>query len=329
VATSAGVRLVTRRLDSRRARDGIRRPRNGVNSYTAAPPAPRYWNLIGDGTTVRSGTSLQCAKGLQARLNGRPAVRVVSISSCRLGVTDDKEFLVKNHIKNYRLPLALAASALFATHAHADLVQLGPIDFSGSGLGGVNTILTIQSPANSTDESGMVAWNGSADSITGDAKTGASQTQTRSFAELGVTSADSLVVVFNALEPGNDANSITLNSLTLSVYTSEGTDIFNADLAAPINFADTFTGAGNSGFVFGLNAEQAAALTLAVNNSGASFDSLRAGLSASASNATGGFETFFIANNEGTVAAVPEPENYALLLGGLGAVGFAVRRRVR
>jgi hypothetical protein len=231
-------------------------------------------------------------------------------------------------MKKYRLPIALAAGALLASNAYADLVQLGPIDFSGTGLGGVNTVLTIASPANSTSESGMVAWNGSADAITGDAKTGASQTQTRSFSELGVTSPDSLVVVLNALEPGNGANSITLNNLTMSVYTASGTDIFNASLAAPISFPDTFTGAGNSGFVFGLNAEQATALALAVTNSGASFDSLRVGLSASASDATGGFETFFVANN-GAVAAVPEPQSYALLLGGLGAVGFAVRRRVR
>jgi hypothetical protein len=30
-----------------------------------------------------------------------------------------------------------------------------------------------------------------------------------------------------------------------------------------------------------------------------------------------------------TVAAVPEPETYAMLLAGLGLVGFAVRRRSR
>jgi len=79
--------------------------------------------------------------------------------------------------------------------------------------------------------------------------------------------------------------------------------------------------------IIGLLPFSAAALAQAVSSSGASFASLRAGLSATATDATGGFETFFVANNS-PVAAVPEPESYALLLGGLGAVGFAVRRRI-
>ena len=41
--------------------------------------------------------------------------------------------------------------------------------------------------------------------------------------------------------------------------------------------------------------------------------------------ATGGPDTFFVGN----VTAVPEPAIYALMLGGLGAVGFVARRRMR
>ncbi|MEO5697239.1 MAG: PEP-CTERM sorting domain-containing protein, partial [Burkholderiaceae bacterium] len=112
-------------------------------------------------------------------------------------------------------------------------------------------------------------------------------------------------------------------------YTSAGVSIFDASIAAPITYADTFSGAGNSGFVFGLNSEQAASFSAAVTAAGVSFSSLRAGLSASASSAEGGFETFFIANSNlnPPVAAVPEPETYALLLAGLVAVGFVARRR--
>jgi PEP-CTERM motif len=45
--------------------------------------------------------------------------------------------------------------------------------------------------------------------------------------------------------------------------------------------------------------------------------------------ATGGFETFFVASAGGSVTPpIPEPQTYALMLAGLGAVGFmAIRRR--
>src|SRR5688572_3735373 len=44
--------------------------------------------------------------------------------------------------------------ALGAASAHASLVLLAPEDFSGSGLGSANTILTINSPANTSFEAG-------------------------------------------------------------------------------------------------------------------------------------------------------------------------------
>jgi hypothetical protein len=229
-----------------------------------------------------------------------------------------------------RLSLAAGAvTALFTSAARADLVPLDPIDFGGTGLGSVNTILTIQSPGNTDTESGTVVWDGSSDVLSGsNVLTGSSQTQTRTLGELGVLSGDSLRVVFNASEPGNAAAAgITLESLTFSAYTPTGTSIFSASLlAAPISYADTITGTGNSGFVFGLTSAQATSFASAVTASGFTFDSIRAGLGASASGATGGHETFFIAD-AGPVTAVPEPQTYALLLAGLGAVGFAARRR--
>ena len=229
----------------------------------------------------------------------------------------------------FRLSLAACAvTALFSTAAHADLTPLDPIDFNGTGLGSVNTILTIQSPANTDTENGTVVWDGTSDMLSGsNVLSGNSQTQTRTLGDLGVTSADSLRVVFNAAEPGNAAAAgISLESLTFTAYTPTGTGIFSASLLAPIDYADTFTGTGNSGFVFGLTSAQASSFANAVSASGFSFASIRAGLGASASGATGGHETFFIAD-AGGVTAVPEPQTYALLLAGLGAIGFAARRR--
>ena len=131
--------------------------------------------------------------------------------------------------RSTKLGLAVAAALGFASSANASLTMLAAEDFPGTGLGAVNTILTIQSPANSSIEFGMVSWNGTADVISGaTALTGASQTLTRSLSDLGITSAANLRVVFNASEPGG--NAITLDSLTLTIYNANGSTAFTAPL---------------------------------------------------------------------------------------------------
>jgi len=231
--------------------------------------------------------------------------------------------------RSTKLGLAVAAALGFASSANASLTMLAAEDFPGTGLGTVNTILTIQSPANTSTENGLVTWNGTADVISGaTALTGASQTLTRSLTDLGITSAANLRVVFNAAEPGGDA--ITLNSLTLTIYNANGTTFFTAPLDHPYDFANTQTGTGNSGFVFGLTSQEAGQLQTLLNPLGGNFSSLRAGLGAAASNATGGNETFFMANSTALPpTAIPEPETYAMILAGLGMLGFIARRRRR
>ena len=230
--------------------------------------------------------------------------------------------------RSTKLALAVAAALGFASSANASLTLIAPENFSGTGLGAVNTILTIQSPANTSTEFGIVEWNGSVDVITGaTALTGASQTQTRLLSDLGITSASTLRVVFNASEPGGDA--ITLNGLTLTIYNANGTPFFIAPLDQTYNFANTQTGTGNSGFVFGLNGTETTQLQNLLNPLGGNFSSLRAGLVAVASNATGGNETFFVANSTVVPPAIPEPESYAMMLAGLGLLGFIAGRRRR
>lgn len=237
-----------------------------------------------------------------------------------------------NRTSTLTLTAVAAVLAGLAGPAQADLVLVGPENFQGTGLGSVNTILTIASPGSGTFEEGSVGRvvGNPTDVITGNALTGASQTQTRTVSELGLTTAANLRVVFNALEPGGTANAVTLSGLQLNIFSPTGALLFDSGgfscpTVAGCAFPNTLTGAGNSGFVFALTPAQQTEATLA----GAFADPLnRVGLSASVNLATGGFETFFVANS-GTVAPIPEPETYALMLAGLAAVGFVAKRRRR
>jgi len=219
-----------------------------------------------------------------------------------------------------QLSLIGAVASLFvATSADAQLIYLGPVGYGGTGLGAVNTVLTIQ---NRETESGSVGLDNLGNQvITGDAKTGASQTLVRSLGDLGISTASDLRVVFNADEPGTtDGNGINLTNLVLSIFSPTGTLLFESGAFNPISFADTFNGIGKAGFVFGLDSTQAALAQSSAFSGNYGLNLV--GLSASASQAAGGPETFFVAN----VSAVPEPSTYSMLALGLLGIGFLRRR---
>jgi len=217
-----------------------------------------------------------------------------------------------------------------ASASQAGLILVQPEDFSGTGLGSVNTILTIQGPNKGGVESGAVSFNGTTDVIIGDdTKTGNSQTRTLTIGSLGITDASSLRIVFNASE--ND-NLIDLTGLTLTIYSAAGASLFTASLGHIYSDLNTESGTGNSGFVFGLDAASAAAAQLAVFNL-ADYMDARIGLSGSAAAYDGGNETFFVAKSliegPGVPASgeVPEPGSVLLVGLGLAAVATSLGKR--
>jgi hypothetical protein len=250
-------------------------------------------------------------------------------------------FLLKKGLAALGLTLAAASS-----HAALILDTPSSVNLQGTGVGNVNTVLTIASPNSTSSESGSVSFNG-ATVTSGDVQSGGSGqvlNQAVTLQSAGFTSAATLAsdlanlrIVFNANEPNGDG--ITLNNLALSIFSPTGTNLFTSGVFTAQNFASTAAGTGNSGFVFKLDGADLAAATTAL--SGANFNlNDRIGLAASATNATGGFESFFTVKflggatggggggGGGTGGQVPEPATLAILGLGMAALG-AVRRRSR
>ena len=135
---------------------------------------------------------------------------------------------------------------------------------------------------------------------------------------LGITSASQIAVLFNATEPAGD--SVDVLDLTLKFYTSAGS--FLGAIDGQQSFASSNPGNGVAGFTFAIDQVQQATVNgwLAAGGSGTTL-----ALESTIGNFAGGPESFLIYNL--AVNPIPEPETYALMLAGLGAVGFIARRR--
>src|ERR1051326_72836 len=182
--------------------------------------------------------------------------------------------------------------------------------------------LNLQHHGNNTTAAGGVRYTSSGDVSFGDISAGPHQ-HTVSLTDLGIARASDLRVILNINEAnGGDKAPITINSLVLTAYDSNGNAVFSASLVdGPVTLDQFRHGQGaNSDFAFGLDSEAADRLQAAI----AQDPALRLGLSASLSNVNGGPERFCYG-----AAAGPVPEPTTMVLFGTGLVGLvgAARRR--
>jgi hypothetical protein len=216
--------------------------------------------------------------------------------------------------------MTAALTIAAASSCFASLVNLGPAVEGGAGLGNRITVLTLQSPANSEVETGCVGPNestvgcGFPDS---DVKTGAGQIGSYTIGDLGLTSLSDLRIMFNAAQPGN-AEDIMLDALVLTLYNTSLNTSQSFSLAGSEILQSTFLGIGNEGYMFGLDADQAAQANLFANGNA----SVVLGLGASLTGAIGGPDTFSFATVTGPGGddTVPEPSTYMMLAGGMLAL---------
>lgn len=213
---------------------------------------------------------------------------------------------------------ALLFSSLAASTARADIV-LVPGTAPVGGVGHTpESVLSIQSPKNTENAFGMVAWNGKKDVITGEIAKKGEHTKTLSFSQIGVTNASQIRIFMDIEDPDND---LILHELVLTAYSSDGkTILFQGTYrGGPTPFAELGGGQGHGDYVFALDAAQAAQLQAAF----AADPNLRLGLFARTSDDTGSFTNFKL--GQGPAEPVPEPTT--LLLMGTGMAGIAARLR--
>lgn len=181
--------------------------------------------------------------------------------------------------------------------------------------------LNLQHHGHNTTEVGGVRWDGTQDVWFGDTSAGPHQ-NTIQFSSLGVQDPSQLWVLLNINEAnGGSKMPITIESMTITGYASDGTVVFTATTIGPLTLEQFKKGQGaNSDYALGLDAGATERLRAAL----AADPNLRLGLEAMLSGVNGGPERF---TWNADCGPVPEPATMVLLGTGLAGVAGAVRRK--
>jgi hypothetical protein len=234
--------------------------------------------------------------------------------------------------------MAAAGGFLAATcGANAGLVQNGALDLTGEGFGNTPVLLTVQQQGANATESGATGISGGASVnlvpgisdaavFSGNGLTNAGGDTvglgaTPSLGDLGWAAASDVNLLFST-DQANGAG-ITVNDLTLKFYSG---DTLVAAIDGSFSIASTLPSLGSvtsAGFWISVDGAQQTFLNDAVFGQ-ASSPGFRIALEATVSGASAGAESFAAI---GLAPLVPEPQTYALMLAGLGALGLRLRGR--
>jgi hypothetical protein len=234
------------------------------------------------------------------------------------------------------------ALAALSASASASLVFDGELTVGAQGFGNANRLLTISSKGNATFESGAIGISGgnivslepgildslvyngngvrNAGGDTVNPLEGGLKNGIPTLGSLNWSTGSDVHLLFNAAENNDDGLNVT--DVTLKFYS--GNTVIAA-IDGNFALASTVMGQGNAGYLISVDAAQQTFLNSTVFTG--QFSDYRIALESTITGVSGGAESFSALTAMPIVSAVPEPETYAMMMAGLGLLGFTARRR--